>query len=315
MNLLRTLAERATAIVPEVAPRLPSLFEPTTAYLAAESEADVEVVAVEPPAPAPARRISAMPQPETPDDDGVGPRDPVEEPSSPDRPHTEDRPSRWPETRSPTSDGAAPGALPVSRARAERRPEPAGEIGRPGSPVSVASPAPTGPAGAPDRSEVAAASTTAGTPVVSRPPSDDLPPARRRQPGPQRHVPPRGVPSRPELRSGAADRPMPPRGEAVAEPVEGRDRLPAAPAPEQAAPVLAAPSPVRSPIPLPPPGPPASEDRSPEPAPGPSVSVTIGRIDIRAITDPPAAPRPPERSAPRLGLEEYLRQRSGGRRA
>lgn len=48
----------------------------------------------------------------------------------------------------------------------------------------------------------------------------------------------------------------------------------------------------------------------------PIIRVTIGRIDVRAITSPApqesrrAAPRP----APQLSLEDYLRQRSGGRR-
>jgi hypothetical protein len=46
----------------------------------------------------------------------------------------------------------------------------------------------------------------------------------------------------------------------------------------------------------------------------PTVNVTIGRIEVRAVT--PAAP-PPKRTAPpaaRLALEDYLKQRDEGRR-
>jgi hypothetical protein len=48
----------------------------------------------------------------------------------------------------------------------------------------------------------------------------------------------------------------------------------------------------------------------------PTIRVTIGRIDVRAITSPPPQqPRPaPVRPAPQLSLADYLKQRSGGRR-
>jgi hypothetical protein len=41
--------------------------------------------------------------------------------------------------------------------------------------------------------------------------------------------------------------------------------------------------------------------------------VNIGRIEVRAVTPPPA---PPQRdpSPAKLSLDDYLRQRSGGRR-
>lgn len=47
----------------------------------------------------------------------------------------------------------------------------------------------------------------------------------------------------------------------------------------------------------------------------PSVHVRIGRIDVRAVMEPPPAP-PPQRlpRRPRLDLEEYLRQRNRGER-
>ena len=50
--------------------------------------------------------------------------------------------------------------------------------------------------------------------------------------------------------------------------------------------------------------------------PEPVVRVTIGRIDVRAVVDPPRTPmraRQP-RSAPALSLDEYLRQRRQGER-
>ena len=49
----------------------------------------------------------------------------------------------------------------------------------------------------------------------------------------------------------------------------------------------------------------------------PTIKVTIGRVEIRAVTPPPAAApqRPAERRvAARLSLDEYLRQRNEGRR-
>jgi hypothetical protein len=48
-----------------------------------------------------------------------------------------------------------------------------------------------------------------------------------------------------------------------------------------------------------------------------TIRVEIGRIDVRAVTPPPApaAPREaPDRSSPSLSLEDYLKERSGGRR-
>jgi hypothetical protein len=60
----------------------------------------------------------------------------------------------------------------------------------------------------------------------------------------------------------------------------------------------------------------AQAERRETPESAPIIRVTIGRIDVRAINAPApqearrAAPRP----APQLSLEDYLRQRSGGRR-
>jgi hypothetical protein len=49
----------------------------------------------------------------------------------------------------------------------------------------------------------------------------------------------------------------------------------------------------------------------------PTVTIAIGRIELRAAGDAPAPPRPPERPSrpprrPALGLDEYLEQRSRG---
>lgn len=42
------------------------------------------------------------------------------------------------------------------------------------------------------------------------------------------------------------------------------------------------------------------------------VRITIGRVDIRAISPAPSPPRPAQPPSPRLRLEEYLRRRGGG---
>ena len=47
----------------------------------------------------------------------------------------------------------------------------------------------------------------------------------------------------------------------------------------------------------------------------PTIQVTIGRVEVRAVTPPPETPRTVERKAPPLfSLEEYLRERNGRRR-
>ncbi len=45
----------------------------------------------------------------------------------------------------------------------------------------------------------------------------------------------------------------------------------------------------------------------------PTINVTIGRVEIRAVT-PPSSPPPPQRRAPRVSLEDYLNQKAGGGR-
>lgn len=47
----------------------------------------------------------------------------------------------------------------------------------------------------------------------------------------------------------------------------------------------------------------------------PRITVTIGRVEVRAVPPPPPSSRPrPQPPAPRLSLDEYLRRREGGTR-
>jgi hypothetical protein len=50
---------------------------------------------------------------------------------------------------------------------------------------------------------------------------------------------------------------------------------------------------------------------APDP-PTPTIRVSIGRVEVRAVT-PPAPSRKPTRPAPRMSLDEYLRSQNGGR--
>jgi hypothetical protein len=52
------------------------------------------------------------------------------------------------------------------------------------------------------------------------------------------------------------------------------------------------------------------------PASPPIIEVTIGRVEVRAVHPPApvARPKPIAPAAPRLSLEEYLRNQNGGRR-
>ncbi len=46
----------------------------------------------------------------------------------------------------------------------------------------------------------------------------------------------------------------------------------------------------------------------------PTIQVTIGRIEVRAITPPVAPPQRPRKPSPALSLDDYLKQRNGGQR-
>lgn len=50
------------------------------------------------------------------------------------------------------------------------------------------------------------------------------------------------------------------------------------------------------------------------PEPAPTIKITIGRVDVRAMMPAAPAPRPaPARPSPALSLDDYLKQRGGGR--
>ncbi|MBN1428165.1 MAG: hypothetical protein JXB07_07260 [Anaerolineae bacterium] len=56
-------------------------------------------------------------------------------------------------------------------------------------------------------------------------------------------------------------------------------------------------------------------DQSAEEVQTPTVHINIGRIEVRAITQPPPQPMvKPVRQQPKLGLDDYLRQRNEGKR-
>jgi hypothetical protein len=121
---------------------------------------------------------------------------------------------------------------------------------------------------------------------------------------------PVGSPAEPTLRSArlAAPAPRAPNEQ------PHRARLQPPPAEPHPAPPRQLLTPVTAVVrPQPPLEPPALAP-VPEAQSAPTVNVTIGRIEVRAVT--PAAP-PPKRTAPpaaRLALEDYLKQREEGRR-
>jgi hypothetical protein len=55
---------------------------------------------------------------------------------------------------------------------------------------------------------------------------------------------------------------------------------------------------------------PARQPSSNEPS---AIHVTIGRIEVRAVMQQVATPKTESPAAPRLSLEDYLKQRNGGR--
>lgn len=56
------------------------------------------------------------------------------------------------------------------------------------------------------------------------------------------------------------------------------------------------------------PAPPISADEPP------AIHVTIGRVEVRAVMSPSAPPKVASRAAPKLSLEDYLKQGNGGAR-
>lgn len=60
--------------------------------------------------------------------------------------------------------------------------------------------------------------------------------------------------------------------------------------------------------------PPGLERHPDSPSPPPSIRITIGRIDVRAVSPSPPSARPSMSPRPQLTLDDYLRQRNEGRR-
>ena len=66
--------------------------------------------------------------------------------------------------------------------------------------------------------------------------------------------------------------------------------------------------------PLKPPATPAVSLLQPSPKEPPAIHVTIGRVEVRAMMPAAQVKPPPERSAPKMSLDDYLRSRNGGQR-
>jgi hypothetical protein len=103
-----------------------------------------------------------------------------------------------------------------------------------------------------------------------------------------------------------------------ASPNEARDRDPGAAArlatPQRLEPARALAAPPPAPVIAPRPS--RGDARRPEPPPSePVINITIGRIDIRAQSEPPTPIRatPQAARAPAQSLEDYLKQRTAGR--
>jgi hypothetical protein len=66
--------------------------------------------------------------------------------------------------------------------------------------------------------------------------------------------------------------------------------------------------------PLKPAATPAVSLLQPSPKEPPAIHVTIGRVEVRAMMPAAQVKPPPERSAPKMSLDDYLRSRNGGQR-
>ena len=300
-DFLGRLAQRALAPAPAVRPRLASPFEPL-AGAAATAPAELDP---RPTVESPAAQPSASDLP------GLVRNDQTE--SRPDEPAIR-RPSLTPLTGSNLTLSAAANPLPrpASGERAAGRGEGNAPSNRPASPLPSRSTAgddgeKNDPLPQPPLASMTAArgpAPSVGSPTRPVPPAifehNHLPPS---QPAEGRHTPLRNdgqpVPlARDDTPSFSSPKPaaVPPRAAsriihphvrlpdpATAATDAGRSSTPSVPA---AAPVAAMP---------------------------PDVHITIGRVEIRAMT-PPAPPRASSRPAPRVSLDDYLKQTAGGRR-
>lgn len=171
---------------------------------------------------------------------------------------------------------------------------------------------------APPRAMPMAAQVAAILPAATR-----VPAALPAQPASLAATPPR--PTQPPAEPVRPQRLPAPRAEAPAPASRAQARPVPAAAPLQPKPTAAppAPAPVQPRAAQPPALSPRHATRrqaaAPPPAPRaaarelPPIEVTIGRIDVRAVTGAPAAPRATNAAAPRLSLDQYLRDRGGDR--
>ncbi len=341
MNLLQSLAQRATASRAEVTPRVPALFEPAplaltpTEGVGAPSSRRRAAVVLDDPGVGHLPVHPAGPDPDPPEwkgqIDSATPSDVSEPISAPPLPRgtqaeqataVDPAPGVRARRRSPisyartavadpppvTATVARTAAAPVAEDGATARPV----LSDPAAPVAaVSSPSGPGAAGraAPFQAPVVVAGLAAALPVATAGPAPSSP-AQTSVGQTGRRAPRRPAPS------PHSDAPTPERpDQGVRSPAAVR--IIDADAHHPPAPLLAAPPPLRRPAAFAPPSASSADDRGAEPAPAPTVSVTIGRIDVRAVADSGVlTPAQLERAARRaLSLEEYLRQRSRGRGA
>ncbi len=239
------------------------------------------------------------------------------------------------------------GTPPLSPAPApaadEPRPEPSprspspleGDVGLPPQPPPTADDRPPGPRRAPRAAQAAETMPEANPAPIPRPPALFSLPSRAAEVAPTEPPPamptsvtPRRVEEMAEPDTGrlaplvprvpVAPRPGPADSN---EPLEGPTRQPTVAEAAIAADTVA--QPAQPPLMPPPayltpapPQTPAGSPAVPSPPQPPVIRVTIGRIEVRAVTPPPIAP-PAPRPAPRppsLSLDDYLKERRGGRR-
>lgn len=350
-DLLTRLAERALGLgAPPVQPRLHSRFaeEPGAAPETAVVEEHAEVppppsppaaergraAPLLPPSPAaPVLRRYASPAAPPPAGEAVGPE---RSPEAAEPPPSRAVPTPRTATRHPVHDPPAPDELLYPSG--DRRPRAAdaapvgaaprsGADGEPGAPAvsppaaARPSPAVTVHAGPPREDRARRTPVELGPPQAEEvdgglllPPGEGraAEPAHTRADAPERAPAARGAagtPPREPARPPAAPRPDEPAGPAAERPA-------AAAGPREPTGAREAPTPPVRHLAAPRAEPAAAPRRALDPgeAPRPVVRVTIGRIEVRAVTPPPP-PQPafrPGWTPPVVGLDEYLR-REGGR--
>ncbi len=289
-DFITRLAERALGVAPVVQPVMPSMFAPEPVSHPTDLERDSE----------------ATTSPEDPD--------------QPRAPSAQETP--------PTLD--APTGRPADAAMAQQEDQSGDALSAPepprGTPESRPGPSHLGESGSSERGAMTgkedqrgSSRTTARHPQT--PPETRPETLHRAEPGPGRRGLPLGPPSAENESGEAVFRPLGTvldRGQ--------RETLPPVPSPGAQASLDAsedAPAPVAPRMVRPqldgylergPQEPRVGAPESSEPA----IRVTIGRIEVRAITPPPPMPpaqrTTPARPGPELSLDDYLKQHNGGKR-